>query len=226
MLRYCEQCGNPLGEGVQYCNQCGAPAPVPSYSAASPQTVVEQKGVKTDTVVEPGRSHVQRETGSAGDEAARPASEPTPDSSSASGKGGWFAKLFKRKKAEPSKEAGADGSVGHGHSGQASDSPTVVGKKRQTAYLVRRKTGERLPLQCPSVVGKGSKATCLVAGNPGISREHLRVTEDAHGFLVENLSTTNGTWIDDRQLMLAEPRRIASGSVITMADEDFTFLAE
>ena len=76
------------------------------------------------------------------------------------------------------------------------------------------------------MVGKGTKATARVSGNAGISRTHVRIYEQDGAYFVEDLGSTNGTYVGDERLAPGEAHELASGEALRLADEDFDFTVE
>lgn len=103
------------------------------------------------------------------------------------------------------------------------DAPTFVFEPEPVLVLVRRATGEELTVADGDVVGKGTKASVRVSGNHGISRRHLRLSVRDGAYLIEDLGSTNGTFLGDERLEPGVPREIGDGTVVRIADEDFEF---
>ena len=57
--------------------------------------------------------------------------------------------------------------------------------------------GRRLPLEPITTLGREAGNT-LVLTDPLVSRHHARLTHQGGVWLVEDLGTHNGTWVDDR----------------------------
>ena len=61
----------------------------------------------------------------------------------------------------------------------------------------------------------GSGADCdLVVDLPGVSGRHCRLTRDDRGYLLEDLGSTNGTFV--RDVRIAGPVRVAPGDSIRL----------
>lgn len=82
---------------------------------------------------------------------------------------------------------------------------------------VRRgpEAGQSFPLTEDSVtVGRDPMAD-IVLSDPEVSRQHARLTRDEEGFEIQDLGSTNGTFVDGKRLS-GEPVRVSPGAVITM----------
>lgn len=90
--------------------------------------------------------------------------------------------------------------------------------------LVRGSTGEEYPFRVPAVVGKGTAADVRIDGNNAISRRHARIDGDGTAYYISDLGSTNGTFVGGRQLAPDCPLEVHNGSIIRLADEDFTLL--
>ena len=95
-------------------------------------------------------------------------------------------------------------------------------KPEYLAYLIRENTNEKIDLNREKMVlGKGSGADYKLEGNKAISRRHAAFFYEDGQVYVEDLGSSNHTYIDDckvdgRQLLQDQDR-------IRIADEDFIF---
>ncbi len=71
----------------------------------------------------------------------------------------------------------------------------------------------------PLVIGRDPSADLRIESTR-ISREHAVITVDADGFRIRDLGSTNGTFVNGARI---EDTRLASGDIILIADEEFTF---
>jgi hypothetical protein len=58
-----------------------------------------------------------------------------------------------------------------------------------------------------------------------ISRYHAQLTWSQGGWLVADLDSTNGTYVDDERVAPAEPRPVRPGSVLRLADHELSVLS-
>ena len=72
----------------------------------------------------------------------------------------------------------------------------------------------------PLVVGRGDDADVRIM-DLSISRRHFAVTPRDNAFFVEDLSSTNGTWVNDRRL--GEPHELRVFDRIRAGNELFVF---
>lgn len=80
---------------------------------------------------------------------------------------------------------------------------------------------EITPNKYPCVLGKSKKSSDFYIDSPVVSRVHMRISEDMAGYFVEDLNSTNGTYVNGVQLHPHELKEINSGDQITMANVDF-----
>lgn len=92
--------------------------------------------------------------------------------------------------------------------------------------LERVGTGETIELSLPCVLGRGSLATCQIAGNDAVSREHARLYEQDGVYLVRDLGSINHTYVDGVGLEADDEAELHDGSVLTLADERLVFHVE
>lgn len=104
-------------------------------------------------------------------------------------------------------------------------SPTVV-VARESYILTRRKNGERIELIPPCIVGRGSASDTRIKGNPAISRKHIKAYKEGDLLMVQDLSSTNNTFINGAVLPGMGSAPVKDGDVLTLGDEDFTFSVE
>lgn len=73
----------------------------------------------------------------------------------------------------------------------------------------------------PCVLGNSKKSSDFLVNNPVVSRVHMRILEEAAGFYIEDLNSTNGTFVNDIRLSPHQPKEIMVGDKITLANVDF-----
>jgi hypothetical protein len=82
--------------------------------------------------------------------------------------------------------------------------------------------GERLALD-PQVgivrVGRGADND-LVVNNQRVSRYHAQLRWVESSWLVYDLDSTNGTWLDQRRVMPAQPRELTPDAVLRLGDHE------
>ncbi|MFQ9516301.1 MAG: DUF6382 domain-containing protein [Eubacterium sp.] len=82
-------------------------------------------------------------------------------------------------------------------------------------------TMEITPNKFPCVLGKSRKSSDFYVDSPVVSRVHMRILEDMTGYFVEDLNSTNGTFVNGEQLIPHELKEINVGDQITLANIDF-----
>ena len=77
------------------------------------------------------------------------------------------------------------------------------------------------PLDFPYVIGK-SKCSCnFCIDSAVISRVHMRIVEEWGDFYIEDLSSTNGTYLNGEKLQPHQPQQINIGDKIRLANLEF-----
>ena len=88
--------------------------------------------------------------------------------------------------------------------------------------ITRVATGEvYTPQFFPAILGKGTAANIVVAGNEAISRTHVSIDRAGTEFTVTNLGSTNKTQVGDIILAPGESSPLRDGSTFVLANETF-----
>lgn len=97
--------------------------------------------------------------------------------------------------------------------------------RQGSASLIRIKTGDIIPITKSSyVIGKSTEqADYGIQGNAGISRRHVCIKQTSDGYYIQDLKTTNGTYVDGSRVSWDKDVKLLDGSIIRMADEEFEF---
>ena len=91
--------------------------------------------------------------------------------------------------------------------------------------LMRLKTGEGILINQNSfVIGSGADFTdyCL-KGNTNISRKHVCIMKFEDGYYIQDLDTTNGTFVNEMRVMPGRYVKLVNGYTVRMAEEEFEF---
>lgn len=97
--------------------------------------------------------------------------------------------------------------------------------KKAEAYLIRCATNEKISLLKDNfVIGKGTEADYKIEGNAAISRKHICVRKTGDDYLLEDLNSSNHTYVDE--VMVNDTVKIHSGQLVKLADEAFAFFIE
>lgn len=109
---------------------------------------------------------------------------------------------------------------------QLDDDATVeVFSKLPTAYLIHKNSGTRLLIAKDFYV-LGSKADSTdycIGGNPAISRKHAAIVNENGILFLQDLGSTNHSYVNDQQLASEEKVVIRNKDVIRLANEEFVF---
>ncbi len=101
---------------------------------------------------------------------------------------------------------------------------TLLGnyEEEASAYLVRKKTMERVNLDAPYIrIGKNSDNDFIITGNDAISRNHAWIeVKNNQYFLIDN-NSKNHTYLNDMKLHPQEKYKLQDGDVIRFANEVF-----
>ena len=90
------------------------------------------------------------------------------------------------------------------------------------AYLVRNKTGERIPVTKPLfTIGKmGGSVDYAIYDNPSVSRQHASIViEYGNCFIIDN-NSTNGTYLEGAAIQPLYKTELENGALITVGDEN------
>jgi len=91
------------------------------------------------------------------------------------------------------------------------------------AHLVRRNTGEKIELGTnPTLLGR-LKAATLCLDNETVSRRHCMIKHAADGYVVVDLDSVNGTYVNGKRV---KEKRLADGDVIQVGNILFVFKGE
>jgi Na+-transporting methylmalonyl-CoA/oxaloacetate decarboxylase gamma subunit len=98
----------------------------------------------------------------------------------------------------------------------------VLHENTTKAWLVHE-SGNRITVNKNRfIVGKAQGVDYRINNNT-VSRNHCRILMRGDEFYVEDLGSTNGTFIDGEQLSENVPTKITNGQKLTLSDENFTF---
>ncbi len=96
---------------------------------------------------------------------------------------------------------------------------------KEHAYFVRTNTNERIDFkEVPFIIGKSPKADYQIQGNQAISRFHIRISKTQDGYQMEDLDSSNHTYVQEQQV--TEPVVLQENQAIKLADEEFIFHIE
>ena len=82
------------------------------------------------------------------------------------------------------------------------------------------------PITCSRfVIGRAEKAH-LALPTPTLSSEHACIHFDGTGFLLQDLQSTNGTWLGDSRLAKGETAKLSGESMLKFGSIEALFIAE
>lgn len=87
--------------------------------------------------------------------------------------------------------------------------------------LINKTTGQQIELtKFPAILGLMPDCNVILQGE-GISRVHAVISKDADELVIEDMDSTNGTWVDGKRLVSGKNVRLEKGSVIRFAVWDY-----
>lgn len=97
------------------------------------------------------------------------------------------------------------------------------GTATKACVLIRRKTRERVVINKPSFrIGKERSCVDLFIGdNAAISRSHATINQKQGDFYLADTNSTNHTYLNGRMLISSDEVKLASGDLISFADDEF-----
>ena len=73
------------------------------------------------------------------------------------------------------------------------------------------------------IIGKDESRVQIVIVNEGVSRLHAMIVRDDSGYKVEDLNSTNGTWVNGKQLAPRVPCVLHEGDKVRFAEAEYIF---
>ena len=83
--------------------------------------------------------------------------------------------------------------------------------------------GSEHPVDGELILGREHGSADLVIDDPGVSRRHARVVTDAGGVIVEDLGSSNGTYVNGERI---ETARLTSGDRLQVGRVEFVALRD
>ena len=75
----------------------------------------------------------------------------------------------------------------------------------------------------PYTIGKNEGKSCAYLSEPTVSRMHARIYCEKNHFYIEDLNSTNGTFLNEDRLSAYTKTRINPGDILRFAGEEFCF---
>lgn len=94
------------------------------------------------------------------------------------------------------------------------------------AYLYRSKTGESIAITSENFrLGKNSEGIeYRIDGNTNVSRYHAVIVRSNENYYIEDLGSTNYTFVNSVRIMPNRKQQLQANDVIYLADEEFIFM--
>lgn len=106
--------------------------------------------------------------------------------------------------------------------GKGSDKGTTI-LGDDTKIILTRQDGEEFKLSTfPVCLGKGSAADCIMEGDESMSRQHACIHENGDGYVIEDMNSTNKTYLNGDPLEAEELVVLNNGDEVKMGSSVFT----
>ena len=76
--------------------------------------------------------------------------------------------------------------------------------------------------ESPFIIGKYKTADFTIEGDTYISRKHCRIVKRQDEYFIEDLNSTNGTYVDG--MPISEKTKLINGQEIKLADRNYTWV--
>ena len=105
---------------------------------------------------------------------------------------------------------------------QAMDDATLIQEKNGGFCLRSLQTGESFPLAQEMLIGR--EVECQISLNSGhISRYHAKISRTPTGIMVEDLRSTNGTFVNGRRI--TQPQLLSVGDEVRFHEQAFRLVS-
>lgn len=93
-------------------------------------------------------------------------------------------------------------------------------------YVYRSADGESVAILVDEfIIGKGVQdVSYRIDDNPNISRKHVKITRNYNDYYIEDLNSTNGTYVNGVQLVPGQKQLLQQNDVIMMGNEELIFM--
>ncbi|MBN1657677.1 MAG: FHA domain-containing protein, partial [Anaerolineae bacterium] len=103
----------------------------------------------------------------------------------------------------------------------AGNTMLIQKKPQHVAMLVDKKRPElKYDLTSTTNVGRG-RSNQIVLDHPTISRHHAWIKIDGDSYLIFDVGSSNGTFVNDEKVL--EPRKLHNGDQVRFGEADFMF---
>ena len=103
---------------------------------------------------------------------------------------------------------------------------TVLLTSNAADYIILKSTNREpmivvAPEKFPYVIGKSKRSCDYRISSSVVSRVHARINSELGEFTIEDLNSTNGTFVNDERLKPHETKQIEKGDIVRLADIEF-----
>lgn len=78
-----------------------------------------------------------------------------------------------------------------------------------------------IPNEYPCIVGKSRRSSDCIIEDKTISRVHMRINEEEDGYYIEDLNSTNGTYLNGEKIKPHQLEKINIGDIIKLAEIEY-----
>lgn len=120
-----------------------------------------------------------------------------------------------------------DGEINTGYLDIENDGQTMLLDKRTLSYgIILKSVNQEEPLtiipdKFPFVIGKNTLKCDFIINSSVVSRIHLKILQDAEGYFVIDMDSTNGTFLNGKKLQANIPEKVNIGDKIMLANVEF-----
>lgn len=99
------------------------------------------------------------------------------------------------------------------------------GATQPSAKLIRIKTGESISInRSEFIIGKEkSRVNYCISGDSSISRSHAKISVNGGEYIVFDLRSTNGTFVNGVKVEPGRPTALKNGDKLVLSEEEFEF---
>ncbi|WP_456465293.1 FHA domain-containing protein [Persephonella sp.] len=94
-------------------------------------------------------------------------------------------------------------------------SPVQEEEKKETLNLLIN--GKEITVKNGDVIGRQATGSAIFKDFPTVSRKHARITNENGDWFIEDLNSTNGTYINGERIKPFEQRKIKKGDKVNLS---------
>ena len=103
------------------------------------------------------------------------------------------------------------------NAGASRDSAATIVDQKRELRLVGMDGAGSLNVESGSIIGREAEGMEIFAKQQTVSRRHARITLDGTQWMVEDLGSTNGTWVNERQIPIGAPWPLKPGDTLALS---------